>query len=110
MAANYYKKTKKYCKRKPVKVIKIFLKKKKTKNVSILVIDTESFFSENVLSEKKKMKNVNMHAIYIIIFLKKKPKKGVNIYVCEKMETFPKKKTTMLQYAQERYKNLPQNL
>ena len=28
----------------------------------------------------------------------------------KKMETFPKKTTTMLQYAQERYKNLPQNL
>ena len=44
MASKYYKKkTKKFYKEKNVKTIKVFLKKKKAKNASMPVIDTESF-------------------------------------------------------------------
>ena len=42
MVTKYYKKVDKCCKKKRVKTIKIFLKKK-TKSVSMLVIDIENF-------------------------------------------------------------------
>ena len=49
--------------------------------------DTERFLQEMKLVKKKKTENVNIHAIYIIIFLKKKQAKK-------------------REYTREKYKNL----
>ena len=57
------------------------------------VIARESFLQKLNLVKKKKSKNVNMNAIYIIIFLKKKKTKGVNMRV-KSLETIPNKKKT----------------
>ena len=51
------------------------------------------------VAKKKKMENVNINGIYLIIFLKKKKTKGVNMLV-KNIEIFLKKK--FLYY----YKNL----
>ena len=71
---------------------KIFLKKKKTESVNMLANDTKRFLQKINLVAKRKMKNVNMHAIYIIVFLKKKKTKGVNM-IMKNIKTFLKKKT-----------------
>ena len=55
--------------------------------------DTERFLQEMKLVKKKKTENVNIHAIYIIIFLKKKQAKNVNIRV-KNIKIFPNKKTS----------------
>ena len=75
MAAKYYKKTKKCNKEKLVKTIKIFLKKK-NKKCEYAHIQYRKLFIENELSEEKKIKIVNLLAIYIIIFVEKKRQNG----------------------------------
>ena len=55
---------------------KIFLKKKKTESVNMLAHDTKRCLQKINLVAKRKMKNVNMHPIHIIIFLKKKRQKA----------------------------------
>ena len=57
-----YKKPKKWCKKKHVKTIKMFLKKKKQK-ASVCVIDIERFLEKK--NSVKKNKNVNIVANYI---------------------------------------------
>ena len=91
MAANYYKKNKEILQTKARENYQNLSEEEKNKKREYTRNRYRKLFTENVLSEKKKMKNVNMHAIYIIIFLKKKPKKGVNIYVCEKNGNFSEK-------------------
>lgn len=65
-------------------------RRKKQKNVSMLVKDTESFLWKMDLVKKIKARNVNMHTIYIISFLKKKTVNGVNMHM-KNIETFKKK-------------------
>ena len=65
-------------------------RRKKQKNVSMLVKDTESFLWKMDLVKKIKARNVNMHTIYIISFLKKKTVIGVNMHM-KNIETFKKK-------------------
>ena len=71
-----YQKTKKCYKEKNEKTIKIFLKKKKTESINMLANNTESFLQKINLVKKKKTKNVNIRAIYRIIFQKKKKYKN----------------------------------
>ena len=62
--------------------------KKKTKNASMDVTDTERFlYKINLVKQKKKMKNIKMNAIYVKIFLRKKTK-GVNMYTKKKAHNF----------------------
>ena len=53
--------------------------KKKTKNASMDVIDTENFLYKISLVKQKKMKSIKMNAIYLKIFLRKKTK-GMNMH------------------------------
>ena len=53
--------------------------KKKTKNASMNVIDTENFLYKISLVKQKKMKSIKMNAIYLKIFLRKKTK-GMNMH------------------------------
>ena len=94
-----YQKTKKCYKEKNEKTIKIFLKKKKTESINMLANNTESFLQKINLVKKKKTKNVNIRAIYRIIFQKKKKYKN-HEYAHEKFRNLSEEeKDKKRQYA-----------